>query len=158
MTRPDLLPALAPQGRLALTERELADWGRRLGRQIRPPLIVTLAGDLGAGKTTLARAICEGFGVQEDVTSPTFAIVHEYHAAKAPVYHVDLYRLEKLSELQNIGWDDMMQADALVLIEWPERAGDLLPEGHVAVHLSHVDGDPLRRVLYAGGHQGYQTA
>lgn len=157
MTRPDLLPALAPQGGLALTEPQLIDWGRRLGRQATPPLIVTLAGDLGAGKTTLARAICEGFGVQQDVTSPTFAIVHEYHAAKAPVYHVDLYRLEKLSELQNVGWDDIMQADALVLIEWPDRAGDLLPEGHVAIQLSHVEGDPSRRVLYAGGHQGHAT-
>lgn len=157
MTRPELLPALAPQGRLALTEGELTDWGRRLGRQITPPLIITLAGDLGAGKTTLARAICEGFGVQEDVTSPTFAIVHEYHAAKAPVYHVDLYRLDKLSELQNIAWDDIMQADAVVVIEWPERAGDLLPAGHVAIQLSHVEGDPTRRVLYAGGHQGLET-
>ena len=80
MTRPDLLPPLAPQGRLALTENELIDWGRRLGRQITPPLVVTLDGDLGSGKTTLARAICEGFGVQDDVTSPTFAFVHEYLA------------------------------------------------------------------------------
>jgi tRNA threonylcarbamoyladenosine biosynthesis protein TsaE len=157
VTRPDLLPALAPQGRLALTQEELIDWGRRFGRQVTPPLIVALRGDLGAGKTTLARAICEGFGVQEDVTSPTFAIVHEYHAAKAPVYHLDLYRLERRSELQNVGWDDIMQADALVLIEWPDRAGDLLPPGHVAIELSHVEGDATRRVLYAGGHQGYAT-
>ena len=157
MTRPDLLPPLAPQGRLALTEGELIDWGRRLGRQITPPLVVTLDGDLGAGKTTLARAICEGFGVQDDVTSPTFAIVHEYHAPKAPVYHIDLYRLEKPSELQNVGWDDIMQADALVLIEWPDRAAGVLPAGHVPIQLSYVEGDPMRRVLYAGGHQGHET-
>lgn len=157
MTRPDLLPPLAPQGRLALTERELIDWGRRLGRQITPPLIVTLEGDLGAGKTTLARAICEGFGVQDEVTSPTYAIVHEYHASKAPVYHVDLYRLEKPSELQNVGWDDITQADALVLVEWPERAAGYLPERHVPLQLSYVEGDPKRRVLYAGGHQGHET-
>lgn len=157
MTRPDLLPPLAPQGRLALTENELIDWGRRLGRQITPPLVVTLDGDLGSGKTTLARAICEGFGVQDDVTSPTFAIVHEYHAPKAPVYHIDLYRLEKPSELQNVGWDDFIQADALVLIEWPERAAGVLPAGHVPIQLSHVEGDPARRVLYAGGHQGHET-
>jgi tRNA A37 threonylcarbamoyladenosine biosynthesis protein TsaE len=73
------------------------------------------------------------------------------------VYHVDLYRLEKPSELQNIGWDDIMQADALVLIEWPERAGDLLPSGHVPMQLSYIEGDPTRRVLYAGGHQGLET-
>lgn len=157
MSRPDLQPPLAPHGRLALTEDELVDWGRRLGRQITPPLVVTLAGDLGAGKTTLARAICEGFGVREEVTSPTFAIVHEYHAPKAPVYHVDLYRLEKASELQNIGWDDIVQSDALVLVEWPERAASILPTRHVPIELSYVEGDPSRRVLYAGGHQGDET-
>lgn len=128
-----------------------------MGRQITPPLVITLDGDLGAGKTTLARAICEGFGVQDEVTSPTFAIVHEYHAAKAPVYHVDLYRLEKPSELQNVGWDDITQTDALVLIEWPDRAGGLLPAGHLPIQLSYVEGDSTRRVLYAGGHQGHET-
>ena len=157
MTRPDLLPPSASHGRLALTESELTDWGKRLGRQITPPLVITLEGDLGAGKTTLARAICEGFGVQDDVTSPTFAIVHEYHAPKAPVYHVDLYRLEKTSDLQNVGWDDVMQADALVLVEWPERARGLLPARHVPIQLSYVENDPTRRVLYAGGHLGHET-
>lgn len=157
MNRHDLLPPLAPQGRLALTENELRDWGRRLGQQITPPLIITLDGDLGAGKTTLAQAICEGFGVQDEVTSPTFAIVHEYRAPKSPVFHIDLYRLEKPSDLQNVGWDDIMQADALILIEWPDRSGGLLPAGHVPIQLNYVDGDPDRRVLYAGGHQGHET-
>lgn len=157
MNRHDLLPSLAPQGKLAVTEDELMDWGRRLGRQIDPPLIITLDGDLGAGKTTLAKAICEGFGVQDDVTSPTFAIVHEYHAQKSPVFHVDLYRLDKPSDLQNVGWDDIVQTDALILIEWPDRAGDLLPSKHLPIQLSHVPGDPGRRVLYAGGHLGHDT-
>lgn len=157
MKRHDLLPPLAAQGKLAVTEAELTDWGRRLGRQIDPPLIITLDGDLGAGKTTLAQAICLGFGVQDDVTSPTFAIVHEYHAPKSPVFHVDLYRLDKPSDLQNVGWDDIMQADALVLIEWPERAANLLPPNHLPIQLSYVEGDPDRRVLYAGGHLGHET-
>jgi tRNA threonylcarbamoyladenosine biosynthesis protein TsaE len=119
--------------------------------------LITLDGDLGAGKTTLARAICQGFGVQDDVTSPTFAIVHEYHAPKAQVYHVDLYRLEKPGDLQNVGWDDITQADALVLVEWPERAGALLPAQHLPIQLSYIAGDPTRRVLYAGGHLGHET-
>ena len=157
MNRRDLLPALAPQGRLAVTEGELTDWGKRLGRQITPPLVITLDGDLGAGKTTLAKAICEGFGVLDDITSPTFAIVHEYHAPKAPVFHVDLYRLEKPADLQNVGWDDIVQADALILIEWPDRAGSLLPPNHLPIQLDYVDGDPGRRILYAGGHLGHET-
>ncbi|MGH7636833.1 MAG: tRNA (adenosine(37)-N6)-threonylcarbamoyltransferase complex ATPase subunit type 1 TsaE [Gemmatimonadaceae bacterium] len=157
MKRHDLLPPLAARGKLAVTETELTDWGRRLGRQIDPPLIITIDGDLGAGKTTLAKAICQGFGVQDDVTSPTFAIVHEYHAPKSAVFHVDLYRLDRPSDLQNVGWDDIMQADALVLIEWPDRAADLLPSNHLPIQLRHVDGDPDRRVLYAGGHLGHAT-
>jgi tRNA threonylcarbamoyladenosine biosynthesis protein TsaE len=157
VSRHDLLPPLAAAGRLALTEPELTDWGVRLGRQINPPLLVTLDGDLGSGKTTLARAICQGYGVREDVTSPTFAIVHVYDAPKSPVYHIDLFRIESQRDLQNIAWDDIMQGDALLLIEWPDRAGELLPESHLPLELQHVDGDPARRVLYAGGHHGHVT-
>jgi tRNA threonylcarbamoyladenosine biosynthesis protein TsaE len=157
VTRHDLLPPLAAEGRLALTEEELTDWGVRLGRQIDPPLIVTLDGDLGAGKTTLARAICVGYGVRDEVTSPTFAIVHVYDAPKSPVYHIDLFRLDSPRDLQNIGWDDLVQSDALLLVEWPDRAGDLLPAGHVPIQLRHVQDDPDRRILYAGGHLGLQT-
>lgn len=157
MTRHDLVPPLAAEGRAALTEQQLTDWGVRLGRQIRPPLLITLDGDLGAGKTTLARAICRGFGVREDVTSPTFAIVHAYEAPKAPVFHVDLYRLDGPRDLQNIGWDDLVQADALLLVEWPDRAGDLLPADHLPIQLRYVENDPDRRVLFAGGHLGHET-
>jgi tRNA threonylcarbamoyladenosine biosynthesis protein TsaE len=152
--RHDLLPPLAPEGKLALTEAELTEWGVRMGRQITPPLVVTLDGDLGAGKTTLARAICRGFGVTEEVTSPTFSIVHVYDAAKAPVYHIDLYRLSGPADLQNIGWDDIVQADALLLIEWPDRAGHLIPADHLPIELRYVENAPDRRVLYAGGYLG----
>jgi tRNA threonylcarbamoyladenosine biosynthesis protein TsaE len=151
-----VIPPLAPEGRLALTERELADWGERLGRQIDPPLMITLTGELGAGKTTLARAICAGYGVREDVTSPTFAIVHEYTAPKSPVFHIDLYRTNGPQELQNIGWDDIVEADALILLEWPERARGLLPPDHLPIELRHVDGDAQRRILYAGGDSAYR--
>ena len=157
MTRHDLLPPLAADGHSSLTEAELIEWGTRLGRQIDPPYIITLDGDLGAGKTTLARAIAHGYGVREDVTSPTFAIVHVYEAPKSPVYHIDLFRLAGPADLQNIGWDDIMQSDSLILIEWPERAGDLLPADHAPVQLRHVEGEPDRRVLYAGGHIGHKT-
>jgi tRNA threonylcarbamoyladenosine biosynthesis protein TsaE len=151
-----ILPAQAPEGRLALTESELRDWGLRLGRQITAPLVVTLSGDLGAGKTTLARAICEGYGVTGDVTSPTYAIVHEYSSPRSPVYHIDLYRLEGERELQNIGWDDILRGEGLVLIEWPERAAAALPD-HLPIELGHVPGDETRRVLYAGGHLGHRA-
>ena len=148
--RAPTVPPLASRGRLALTAAELAAWGERFGHAALPPLVVALAGDLGAGKTTLAQAICRGYGVTEPVTSPTYAIVHEYHAPRSPVFHLDLYRLEREDELTNVGWDDIMRAHALVLVEWPERAGSRLPAGHVPIDLEHVEGDPSRRLLLAG--------
>jgi len=157
VTRHDLLPPLASSGKSALTEAELVDWGTRFGRQISPPLVITIDGDLGTGKTTLARAICAGFGVRDEVTSPTFAIVHVYDAPRAPVYHLDLYRLEGQRDLQNIGWDDIMQSDAVVLIEWPDRAGNLIPADHLPIQLRYADDAPEKRVLYAGGHLGHTT-
>jgi len=148
-----IIPPLASHGKLALDEAELSDWGRRFGRMVDPPLLVTITGELGAGKTTLVRAICRGYGVTEDVTSPTFALVHRYEAPKSPVYHLDLYRLERSDDLTNIGWDDVLAEEALVLVEWPERAGARLPQDHVPLSLQHLPDDPSRRLLYAGGHQ-----
>ena len=146
---PPRVPELAPRSRLALTRDELVAWGEALGRAARAPLVVTLSGDLGAGKTTLAQAICRGFGVEEEVTSPTYALVHEYRAPRGTVYHLDLYRLEREDELTNLGWDEIVTADALVLIEWPERAGGRLPPGHVPIDLEHGE-DETRRLLLAG--------
>lgn len=145
-----LAPPLAGRGRIALNEAELRAWGESFGRAASPPLVVTLAGDLGAGKTTLVQAICRGYGVSEPVTSPTFALVHEYSAPRSPVYHLDLYRLRSEAELEGLGWDELVSAPALVLVEWPERAGDLLPPGHVPIALEHLPGRPDQRILLAG--------
>ena len=145
-----VVPALAASGRLALTEPELVAWGERFGRAARAPLVVGLTGDLGSGKTTLVRAISRGYGVEGEVTSPTFALVHEYESPRSPVYHLDLYRLERPSELANVGWDDVLSSGALVLVEWPERAGALMPEDAVPIELGHLASDPGRRLLLAG--------
>jgi tRNA threonylcarbamoyladenosine biosynthesis protein TsaE len=149
---PPLVPPLAEHGALAMTEEELREWGRRFGRAAHAPLVVTLAGDLGAGKTTLVQAICEGYGVTDEVTSPTFALINEYSAPRSPVHHVDLYRLDRPEQLDSIGWDDLFAGRAIVLIEWPERAGDRLPAGRVSLSLQHLPDEPDRRLFYAGWH------
>lgn len=133
-----------------MTESELVQWGESFGRAARPPLVVAITGDLGAGKTTLVRAICRGAGVTEQVTSPTFALVHEYAGSLGPVYHLDLYRLTSPDELTAIGWDDIMRAHAIVLIEWADRAEDRLPSDMVHIGLEHLEGDPDRRIVMAG--------
>lgn len=145
-----VVPPRAAKGHLRLTEAELVEWGEELGRASTPPLVVTLTGELGVGKTTLARAICRGYGVIEDITSPTYALVHEYRAPRSPVYHIDLYRLDSPEQLTNLGWDEIVSSRALVLVEWPERAGVRLPDNHLPIDLDYVPDDPGRRILLAG--------
>lgn len=126
---------------------ELVVWGRQLGASISWPAIITLEGDLGAGKTTLTQAICEGLGVVDDVTSPTFALVHEYRGANGPVYHLDLYRLRDERDLQNIGFDEIISGAGIVVIEWPDRAGSQLPKEALRIVLQHVTAYPDLRLV-----------
>lgn len=149
-SHPPLVPPLAEHGALAMTEGELRDWGRRFGRSTHPPLVVTIAGELGAGKTTLVQSICDGYGSKDEITSPTFALVHEYAAERSAIHHLDLYRLDSPAQLDALGFDEIVGGPGLVLIEWPERAGNRIPAGHVTLTLQHLPGDPGRRLLYAG--------
>jgi tRNA threonylcarbamoyladenosine biosynthesis protein TsaE len=114
---------------MVLSEAELARWGRRIGAEARTPLVMALRGDLGAGKSTLARAVAQGAGVTGDVPSPTFNLVFRYDTPRGvQVQHLDLYRLEDPDEVWELGWSELGAADELVLIEWPQRAEALLPE------------------------------
>ena len=132
------------------TIHELRAWGEKLGRNLKAPAIITLEGELGTGKTTLAQAICRGVGITEDVTSPTFALVNEYRSESTTVYHLDLYRLHDAGDLTNLGWDDIVNSGQIVLIEWPERAGNRLPEDAVRIRLAYIPDDDNRRLLTAG--------
>lgn len=152
MEHHDPIPPLAAAGHLALDVRELTQWGERLGRSATPPLVIAIAGELGAGKTLLTQAICRGYGVADEVTSPTFTLVHEYSGVRSKVYHLDLYRMRTAQELEALGWDDMLAENALVIVEWPDRAAGLMPPGHVPISLAHLPERPDRRLLYAGGH------
>lgn len=127
------------------TEDQLRAYGEALGAALAAPAVVALRGDLGAGKTTLAQAIARGAGVTADVTSPTFALVHEYAGAHSPVFHLDLYRLKGPGDLVNLGWDDILAANAIVLIEWAERAGPRLGGRRLDVTLRERPADPARR-------------
>ena len=90
-------------------------------------------GQMGAGKTTFIKAVCEELGVADTITSPTFAIVNEYTAALGPIYHFDFYRIKKLEEVYDMGYEDYFYSGALCLIEWPELIEELLPEDAVRV-------------------------
>lgn len=132
-----------------LTEPELALWGERFGRELAYPACVALSGELSAGKTTLVRAIARAQGSLEPVTSMSYGLVREYLSPRGMVFHLDLYRLAGPEELPQIGWEEIMRAGGLVMIEWPERAGDRLPRDHVALRLEHVEGRPdVRRLTW----------
>lgn len=132
-----------------LTEPELVAWGEQYGRALTYPTFIALVGELGAGKTTLVRAIAHAQGDMEPVTSQSYGIVREYASGRGPVFHLDLYRLEGPQDLAQIGWEDILRLKALVMVEWPERATGQLPEHHVTLHLEHVPGRPeLRRLTW----------
>lgn len=117
--------------------------GSTLGRAVRGgPVFIALNGELGAGKTTLTRAFCEGLGVPDLtlVTSPTFAIQHVYEGGKLPVHHFDFYRLGAVDELPDLGWDDLLREDVAVIAEWSDKFPEALPPGRIEIGLSHTDG------------------
>ena len=128
-----------------LSEAALVAWGERIGREARTPLVLALRGDLGAGKSTLARAVAHGAGVEGDVPSPTFNLLFAYDTPRGTrVQHLDLYRLERPDEVWELGWSELGAPGDLVLIEWPERAEALLPEPRWEVEIEEL-GDPASR-------------
>ena len=114
--------------------------GERLGRELALHGVVWLEGPLGAGKTTLVRAIARGRGVAEPATSPTYGLVHHYEGPAGSVYHVDCYRLRHPDEASDLDWDTLLTGD-LLLIEWPERAGAWAPPPSLRVRIGHANGD-----------------
>lgn len=129
------------------SEEETIEWGRRIALNLPRRAVVLLIGNLGAGKTTLAKGILSGLGVAEpdDVTSPTFTLIHEYGGGRA--FHIDLYRLDTREQVATLGLDEIFDRDAVVLIEWGERFPELLPPERIEIRLSAVEGEPDAREI-----------
>ncbi len=134
---------------------ETIELGRSLANQLRPPVLVLLLGDLGAGKTTLTKGLAEGLGAasEQEVTSPTFTLIHEYGGAGdggACVYHVDLYRIEDARDLGTIGLEDLLAGNNVVIVEWGEKLGPALRHAHSGGRVVEIriraTGDSERRI------------
>jgi tRNA threonylcarbamoyladenosine biosynthesis protein TsaE len=122
-------------------------WGREFAKRLKAPVLVLLIGDLGAGKTTLTKGLVSGLGAanENDVTSPTFTLVHVY-GRQAKVYHADLYRIESFHDFETLGLEDLFAAPAVVILEWSEKFPLPSPWRMVRVRLEHLGGDS-RRIL-----------
>ena len=126
---------------------ETIAFGRTLAELLAPPKLVLLRGDLGAGKTTLVKGIAAAFEAaeEEDVTSPTFTLVHEYRGPRANLYHIDLYRIDTQRELETLGLDDLRAENSILLIEWGEKFSRFARERDVEISLERV-GELGRRI------------
>ncbi|HJZ62730.1 MAG TPA: tRNA (adenosine(37)-N6)-threonylcarbamoyltransferase complex ATPase subunit type 1 TsaE [Candidatus Acidoferrum sp.] len=127
---------------------ETIAWGREFARRLQPPLMILLSGDLGSGKTTLTKGIVGGLGAapEEEVTSPTFTLLHVYGAANSTqrVFHGDLYRIEKFHDFETLGMEDIFASPAIIILEWSERFPLPSPWPQVRIRLEHAGGDDRR--------------
>lgn len=128
---------------------ETTELGRRLAAELKPGSIVLLRGDLGAGKTTMVKGIAEGFQAAkaDDVTSPTFTLIHEYRGPAVTLYHIDLYRIDTQRELDTLALDDLMTTQSILLIEWGEKFERFVRERDREITIQHEGGDNRRIIV-----------
>jgi tRNA threonylcarbamoyladenosine biosynthesis protein TsaE len=129
------------------SSEETTAWGREFAKRLAAPVLILLTGDLGSGKTTLTKGIVAGLGAasEDEVTSPTFTLVHVY-GKTAKVYHADLYRIENFHDFETLGLEDVFAKPAVVILEWSERFPLQSPWPQVRIRLEHQGGDS-RRIL-----------
>jgi tRNA threonylcarbamoyladenosine biosynthesis protein TsaE len=145
MTR--TLPSIDSGTRTVVGGDAMRALGRELGASLRIGDVLLLHGDLGAGKTTLTQGIAEAIGIGAPIQSPTFTLMSQHHAtltdgSRATLYHLDLYRLDDPEQLEDIGWEEAISpVDGVTVVEWPERAGEWLPDRYVLVSIAYRDAD-----------------
>ena len=137
------------------SETQTRRLGARLAAFLSPGDVVALVGDLGSGKTCWVQGVCKGLGVVEPVVSPTFTLVNEYYGLY-PVYHIDLYRLDDTAETITFGLEEYLYGSGISLIEWAERAKNLLPTDYLTVELHHLE-ETKRRVILRPHGQRFLT-
>lgn len=133
--------------------QETRDLGQKIGTLINQPLVLALIGDLGSGKTAFVQGLAKGLEVPDGyyITSPTFTLINEY-PGRHPLVHADLYRLENISDLEDIGLDEILHGQAVIAIEWAEKLSDGLPAEHLLVTIKIIDDDCRKLDLIATGH------
>ena len=143
---------MSPREYITHSPAETIALGRTFAELLQPPKLVLLRGDLGAGKTTLVKGIAEAFHAasQEDVTSPTFTLIHEYRGPDASLYHIDLYRIDTPRELATLGLDDLISENSVLLIEWGEKFPRFVNERDVEIAIERVSEEERRIQVVSG--------
>ncbi len=129
---------------ISRSEEESLCLGKELGKSARRGTVFALHGDLGSGKTVLARGIARGLGITDDITSPTFTLLEIYDGG-TPLYHFDLYRIEKTAEFDTLGFEEYWEGDGVSVVEWAERAEGLLPDSTIVIFMEYL-GDNERKI------------
>ena len=124
---------------------ETRELGASVGSILRPGDVVSLTGDLGAGKTTFVQGAARALGATDPVLSPTFMLVREYRG-RIPIYHVDVYRLERVQDVMDLGFDELVDRQGIMFIEWGDAIEALLPPDHIQIELTIPDGESHRRL------------
>ncbi|NWK56617.1 tRNA (adenosine(37)-N6)-threonylcarbamoyltransferase complex ATPase subunit type 1 TsaE [Verrucomicrobiaceae bacterium N1E253] len=127
------------------TPEMMIDLGKRVAAELSDGNVLALTGGLGAGKTHFTKGLALGLGCHQSVTSPTFTLAHEYTGGRLPIFHFDFYRMESVEEVLRIGWDEYLDSEGVVVIEWPNKFPDLIPQGSICLEFE-IDGE-RRRVL-----------
>lgn len=133
------------------------DLGTAVSAMAGPGDVVVLAGDLGAGKTAFVQGFGRGLGVAERITSPTFTIVHVYEGGRLPIHHIDVYRLNQLSEVLDLGLAEMLDEGGVVLIEWGDAIAAILPNDYLEVRVTFGEGDDDRQLAVAAIGPGWAS-
>ncbi|MEK6645343.1 MAG: tRNA (adenosine(37)-N6)-threonylcarbamoyltransferase complex ATPase subunit type 1 TsaE [Candidatus Firestonebacteria bacterium] len=121
--------------------------GYKIGKSLNKPQVLALIGELGAGKTCIIKGIAKGFGVKEIITSPTFIIMKVYNG-RLPLYHFDLYRIKNINELFNIGYEEYFYSDGICVVEWADKAENLLPDNTIIIKLKYINSN-TREIIIA---------
>ena len=131
------------------SEQETIELGKRIAMQLKKGDIICMKGDLGAGKTTLTKSIAKNLGIDEYVTSPTFAIINEYQG-ELPLYHFDVYRIEKPEDMYELGFEDYFYGEGICIVEWANLIEGLIPQGCIWIEIDYGSNDGERVILIDG--------
>lgn len=117
------------------SDKDTFEFGKQLGEKAEPGTVICLDGDLGTGKTVIAKGIAAGLGIKEPVSSPTFTVIKEYTEGRLPFYHFDVYRIEDPLEMEEIGYEDYFYGNGVTVIEWSDMIKELIPEKAMKIRL-----------------------